>query len=79
MARKLKQAGWSYAEERRLLELDNGKLLMAREPESFERVLDWTEGEMNELEPDAQQQWLRFGAALPAMTIIAYIATSFPR
>ncbi len=79
MARKLKQAGWSYAEERRLLELDNGRLLMAREPESFERVLDWTEGEMNELEPDAQQQWLWFGAALLAMTIIAYIATSFPR
>ena len=52
---------------------------MAREPESFERVLDWTEGEMNELEPDAQQQWLWFGAVLLAMTIIAYIATSFPR
>ena len=25
---------------------------------------------MNELEPDAQQQWLWFGAALLAMTII---------
>jgi hypothetical protein len=32
---------------------------------------------MNELEPDAQQQWLWFGAALLAMTIITYIATSF--
>jgi hypothetical protein len=35
---------------------------------------------MNELEPDAESsQWLWFGAALLAMTIIAYIATSFPR
>jgi hypothetical protein len=34
---------------------------------------------MNELEPDAQQQWLWFGAALLVMTIIAYIATSIPR
>jgi hypothetical protein len=34
---------------------------------------------MNELEPDAQRQWLLFGAALLAMTLIAYIATSFPR
>ena len=34
---------------------------------------------MNELEPDAQQQWLWFGGALLAMTIIAYIATSIPR
>jgi hypothetical protein len=34
---------------------------------------------MNELEPDAQQQWLWFGTALLAMTIIAYIATSFSR
>jgi hypothetical protein len=33
---------------------------------------------MNELEP-ARSQWLWFGAALLAMTIIAYIATSFPR
>ena len=48
---------------------------MAREPESFERVLDWTEGEMNKLEPNAQQQWLWFGAVLLAMTIITYIAT----
>jgi hypothetical protein len=29
-------------------------------------------------EPDAQQ-WLWFGAALLAMTVITYIATSFPR
>ena len=28
---------------------------------------------MNELEPDAQQQWLWFGAALLAMTIVALI------
>jgi|GraSoi_2013_40cm_1033754.scaffolds.fasta_scaffold20952_4 hypothetical protein len=62
-----------------LIRFDNGRLLMAREPESFERVLDWTEGEMNELEPDAQQQWLWFGAVLLAMTIIAFIATSLPR
>jgi hypothetical protein len=34
---------------------------------------------MNELEPDAQQQWLWFGAAVLAMTIIAFIATSLPR
>jgi hypothetical protein len=27
---------------------------------------------MNELEPDAQQQWLWFGAALLAMTIVAF-------
>jgi ABC-type lipoprotein release transport system permease subunit len=33
---------------------------------------------MNELEPDAQQQWLWFGAVLLAMTIIALIATSLP-
>jgi hypothetical protein len=33
---------------------------------------------MNELEPDVQQQWPWFGAALLAMTIIACIATSFP-
>jgi hypothetical protein len=38
------------------------------------------EGEMNELEPEtACSQLLWFGAALLAMTIIAYIATSFPR
>jgi len=30
---------------------------------------------MNELEPNAQQQWLWFGAALAAMTIIAMVAT----
>jgi hypothetical protein len=30
---------------------------------------------MNELEPDAQQQWLWFGAALLAMTIIAFVVT----
>src|SRR5258705_2030665 len=36
------------------------------------------EGEMNELEPDAQQQWLWFGAALLAMTVIAMVAT-YPR
>jgi hypothetical protein len=29
---------------------------------------------MNELEPDAQQQWLWFGAALLAMTVIAMVA-----
>jgi hypothetical protein len=36
---------------------------------------------MNELEPETGQpsQWLWFGAALLAMTVIAYIATSFPR
>jgi hypothetical protein len=34
---------------------------------------------MNEIEPDAQQPWLWFGAALLAMTIITYIATGFPR
>jgi hypothetical protein len=28
---------------------------------------------MNELEPNAQQQWLWFGAALLAMTIIAFV------
>jgi hypothetical protein len=33
---------------------------------------------MNELEPDAKVQWLWFGAALLAMTVIAFIA-SFPR
>jgi hypothetical protein len=33
---------------------------------------------MNELEPDAQQQWLWFEAALLAMTIIAFVA-SLPR
>jgi hypothetical protein len=33
---------------------------------------------MNELEPDAQQQWLWFGAALLAMTVIAMVV-SFPR
>jgi len=31
------------------------------------------------LEPNAKQQWLWFGAVLLAMTIITYIATSFPR
>ena len=45
-----------------LVRLDNGRLLMSREPESFERVLDWTEGEMNELEPAKSTQWLWFGA-----------------
>ena len=34
---------------------------------------------MNELEPDAQQQLLWFGATLLAMTIIAFIVMSFPR
>jgi hypothetical protein len=35
---------------------------------------------MNDLEPQtARSQWLWFGAALLAMTIIANIATSFPR
>jgi len=35
---------------------------------------------MNELEPDAERsQWLWFGAALLAMMVIAYIATSLPR
>ena len=33
---------------------------------------------MNELKPDAQQQWLWFGAALLAMTVIAMVAT-YPR
>jgi hypothetical protein len=33
---------------------------------------------MNELEPDAQQQWLWFGAALLAMTVIAMVA-NYPR
>ena len=33
---------------------------------------------MNEPEPDAQQQWLWFGAALLAMTVIAMVAT-YPR
>jgi hypothetical protein len=33
---------------------------------------------MNELEPDAQQQWLWSGAALLAMTVIAMVAT-YPR
>jgi hypothetical protein len=34
---------------------------------------------MNELEPqDMRQQWLWFVAALPAMTIIAYVV-SLPR
>ena len=33
---------------------------------------------MNELEPDAQQQWIWFGAALLAMTIIAFVV-SLPR
>jgi hypothetical protein len=33
---------------------------------------------MNELEPNAQQQWLWFGAALLAMTIIAFVL-SLPR
>jgi hypothetical protein len=33
---------------------------------------------MNELEPDAQQQWLWFGAALLVMTVIAMVAT-YPR
>ena len=33
---------------------------------------------MNELEPDARQQWLWFGAALLAMTVIAMVAT-YPR
>ena len=61
-----------------LIRFDNGRLLMAREPESFERVLDWTEGEMNELEPDAKLQWLWFSATLAAMTVIALIA-SFSR
>ena len=46
---------------------------MAREPESLERVLDWTEGEMNELEPDAKLQWLWFSVTLAAMTVIALI------
>jgi hypothetical protein len=35
------------------------------------------EGEMNKLEPKAQQ-WLWFGAALLALTVIALIV-SFPR
>jgi len=40
-----------------LIRFDNGRLPMAREPESFERVLEWTEGEMNDaLESNAQQQ-----------------------
>jgi hypothetical protein len=52
---------------------------MAREPESFERVSDWTEGEKNELEPDAKLQWwLWFSAMLTAMTVIALIV-SFSR
>jgi hypothetical protein len=35
---------------------------------------------MNELEPDARSaQWLWFGAALLAMTIIALVATGLPR
>jgi hypothetical protein len=34
---------------------------------------------MNELEPGAERsQWFWFSAALLAMTIIAYIATSLP-
>ncbi len=33
---------------------------------------------MNELEPNAQQQWLWFGAALLAMTIVAFMV-SLPR
>jgi hypothetical protein len=33
---------------------------------------------MNGLEPDAQQQWLWFRAALLAMTIIAFVV-SLPR
>ena len=33
---------------------------------------------MNELEPNVQQQWLWFGAALLAMTVIAMVAT-YPR
>jgi hypothetical protein len=47
-----------------LIRFDNGRLLMAREPESFERVLDWTEGKMNELEPAKSTQWLWFGTVL---------------
>ena len=30
---------------------------------------------MNELEPEAKSQWLWFGAALLAMTVIAMVAT----
>jgi hypothetical protein len=34
---------------------------------------------MNELEPDAwRSQWLWFGAALLAMSVIAAIVTKFP-
>jgi hypothetical protein len=34
---------------------------------------------MSEMEPDVEpSQWLWFGAALLAMTVIAYIATNFP-
>jgi hypothetical protein len=34
---------------------------------------------MNELEPDAEpSQWLWFGAALLAMSVIAFAATKFP-
>jgi len=33
---------------------------------------------MNELDPDAQQQWLWFGAASLAMTIVAFVV-SLPR
>jgi hypothetical protein len=36
------------------------------------------QGEMNELEP-AKTQWLWFGAALAAMTIIAFVASGLPR
>jgi hypothetical protein len=37
------------------------------------------EGQMNELEPDTEpSQWLWFGAALLAMTVISLIV-SFPR
>ncbi len=34
---------------------------------------------MNELEPNAQQQWLWFGAALLAMTVIAMVAATSGR
>jgi len=33
---------------------------------------------MNELEPEAKSQWLWFGAALLAMTVIAMVA-AYPR
>jgi hypothetical protein len=33
---------------------------------------------MNELEPDARSQWLWFGAALLAMSMIAAIKAKFP-